>query len=115
VEYIPPKGYDLVLAGGLFDYLTDKMITRLLAYVWNDLQAPGGSIFFTNVAPEYKADFHAEAIGNWSLIGRSDDELHKLCGQAGIPKDCVTTMYESTGITIMVTCRKPIDDTNVLQ
>lgn len=115
VECIPLKGYDLVLAGGLFDYLSGKMITRLLAYAWNDLLAPGGSIFFTNVIPEYKARFHTEAILNWSLIGRSVDELLNLCEQAGIPKDCVSTMHESTGITVMVTCYKSLDDKDVLQ
>lgn len=110
VAHIPENGYDLVLAGGLFDYLSDKMIIRLLAYIWNDLLAIGGSIFFTNVITDYKARFHTEAIMNWSLIERSDDELRNLCQQAGIPKNCVTTMPESTGITIMVTCRKPLDD-----
>ena len=42
--------FDLILAGGLFDYLTDRFITRTLAEAWDTLLAPGGRIVFTNIA-----------------------------------------------------------------
>lgn len=115
VKNIPKGGYDLILAGGLFDYLTDKMITRLLSYSWNELLATGGSIFFTNVVPEYKRSFHTEAILDWSLIGRSDSELRSICMDAGIPEDSIQTMTESTGITIMATCFKSVDSEDAMQ
>ena len=102
------KRFDLIVAGGLFDYLSDKMALRLMRYIWNHLLDPGGSFFFTNIAPGYGKTYCIHLIFNWSLHCRSRNELIHLCEQAGIPKTCVTTEFESTGLTVLVTVIKPL-------
>jgi O-methyltransferase involved in polyketide biosynthesis len=45
-------GFDLVVAGGLFDYLPDRVIEHLLKMLMARGLNPGGRVFFTNFSNE---------------------------------------------------------------
>jgi hypothetical protein len=44
--------FDAVVVGGLFDYLSDRMIVKIVKYVYWELLAIGGTLFFTNIGTD---------------------------------------------------------------
>ena len=42
--------FDLVVAGGLFDYLPNRWIELMVGEIWQHFLHPGGILFFTNIA-----------------------------------------------------------------
>ena len=75
--------FDLVLAGGLFDYLPDEHATYLIKHAWSLLE-PGGVFFFTNIARGNPYRPLIEYFGDWFLIERSEDDVLRLCGSTSM-------------------------------
>ncbi len=93
--------FNLVIAGGLFDYLSDKAIILLLRSVHEDLLVPGGVLLFTNLA---KGNPWRTLMGhgsNWSLNERTEGQIRELCRDAGIPQSAVFVKREATGLAIL--------------
>jgi extracellular factor (EF) 3-hydroxypalmitic acid methyl ester biosynthesis protein len=93
---------DLIYCAGLFDYLTDKVCSRLLQmfYAW---AVPGGLVVATNVHPNNRSRYFMEHLLDWYLIYR--DEGH-MCGLA--PEAGEKTVYtEATGVNVFLEIRKP--------
>lgn len=83
---LAPLGpFDLVAAGGLFDYLPERQATFLLRVIWQRLLKPGGRLFFTNIARGNPFRLWIEYMADWRLIERSEDEMLALvaagCGE----------------------------------
>lgn len=93
--------FDLVLAGGLFDYLPEKHASFLVRAVVNLLN-PDGSFFFTNIARGNPYASLIEHLGDWFLIERSKEELLALGRSAGIPAEDVTITRDETGLAFLV-------------
>jgi SAM-dependent methyltransferase len=100
------KPYDLILAGGLFDYLSDRFIVRTLEESWHQLLAPGGRMLFTNIARGNPFRVWLEYLANWRLIERSEEEILGLCEAAGIPNEPLL-IRDATGLAIVAELRKP--------
>jgi extracellular factor (EF) 3-hydroxypalmitic acid methyl ester biosynthesis protein len=97
--------YDLIFAGGLFDYLPDRFIIRTLHDAWHDLLAPGGRLAFTNIARGNPFRVWLEYVGSWPLIERSEADLIALCAAADIPVAPRVT-HDDTGLSIIATLTK---------
>jgi SAM-dependent methyltransferase len=95
--------FDLILAGGLFDYLSDRFITRTLADAWQML-APGGRIVFTNIAVDNPYRVWIEYMADWKLIERSESDLAALCRTAGVPAPHL--IRDATSLAIVATVVK---------
>jgi SAM-dependent methyltransferase len=93
--------FDLAVAGGLFDYLNDKAIIFLLRTIVGELLAPGGVLLFTNIADGNPWRPLMEHGSNWQLIERSEEQMVRLCREAGIPSSQVSVTRESTGLTLL--------------
>lgn len=93
--------FDLVIAGGLFDYLSDKAIVALLREVSKNLLAPHGIFLFTNIAVGNPWRHLMEYGSNWRLIERSECRILESCCQAGIPERSVTMSREPTGLAVV--------------
>lgn len=100
--------FDVVVAGGLFDYLSDRMITKIVSYIWTNMLAPGGTVFFTNVGPNYPLEPIMTHILNWKLLDRSELTMRRMCSDAGIPDEFVSCELDATGVTYLVEIRKPL-------
>jgi extracellular factor (EF) 3-hydroxypalmitic acid methyl ester biosynthesis protein len=96
------KKFDLVLAGGLFDYLGDRHATYLIETIYHGLLADGGTFFFTNIARGNPYRSLIEHFGDWFLLERSEDDIRKLCVEAGVPKDAVQTRCDETGLAVLI-------------
>src|SRR5262245_37970206 len=97
--------FDLIVAGGLFDYLPDRAIARTLAECWTKLLVPNGRVMFTNIVRGNPFRVWLEYLANWTLIERSEDDVRRLCVDAGIvaPPDITT---DSTGLALLVSVRR---------
>jgi extracellular factor (EF) 3-hydroxypalmitic acid methyl ester biosynthesis protein len=98
--------FNVILAGGLFDYLSDRFIHRTLHDAWHELLAPGGVILFTNIARGNPFRVWLEYLANWQLIERSEQDVARLCRDSAVPVPPVLTR-EATGLAIVATIRRP--------
>lgn len=100
--------FDLVLAGGLFDYLPEKHAVYLIEHAYSLLR-PGGVFFFTNIAKGNPYRPLIEYFGDWFLLERSEEEIYEYCDAAGIPRDAVTITRDETGLALLIEVTKPDD------
>ncbi len=87
--------FDLILIGGLFDYLQDRTIRRLLRHLHDQLLNPGGRIFFTNVAPAFPDRVFIEYLGDWEMTYRDEEHLEDLVRDS-IGESCRLDTYRET-------------------
>ena len=71
---------ELIYSAGLFDYLSDRTFSALLAALWGAL-APGGTLAVGNVAADNPSRWVMEYILDWFLIHRSPEELKGMGAQ----------------------------------
>src|SRR6185503_14726420 len=76
--------FDLILVGGLFDYLRERTIARILTLLWSEFLAEGGKLFFTNISPDNPDRLLIEYLADWVLVARDEQSLLRLCHDAGI-------------------------------
>lgn len=98
--------FHLVLAGGLFDYLPDRVAVMLLRYAREYLMAPAGRMLFTNIGATNPYRPWIEYLGDWRLIHRSGDACRALCVAAGFEPAHVSIEAERTGLALIVEVRK---------
>ena len=96
--------FDLVYAGGLFDYLPDRLASRTLAIAHRTLLAPGGRLVFTNIAMGNPFRVWLEYLANWGLIERSGADIRRLCADANL--DTPLIEREATGLALLITLFK---------
>ena len=96
--------FDLVYAGGLFDYLPDRLAVRTLAIAHRTLLAPGGRLVFTNIAQGNPFRVWLEYLANWTLIERSEAGVRRLCADADFDPPAVER--DATGLALLITAAK---------
>jgi len=94
--------FDLVMAGGLFDYLDDRAAALLIRMIVDRVVAPGGVFFFTNIATENPYRPLIEYFGDWFLIERSEEDIVRICEAAGVSRERVTITREPSGLTHII-------------
>lgn len=109
----PLQGYDLVVAGGLFDCLPDDMVVQIIEFLFNNVLASGGYIAFTSISASsgYSALRNVATVEPEPLFPRTDDELYELCEIAGVWKSMVEITHGETGRSRksrLVSLRKPM-------
>ena len=109
----PLQGYDLVVAGGLFDCLPDDMVVQIIEFLFNNVLASGGYIAFTSISASsgYSALRNVATVQPEPLFPRTDDELYELCEIAGVWKSMVEITHGETGRSRksrLVSLRKPM-------
>jgi SAM-dependent methyltransferase len=102
------RRFDLIVSGGLFDYLPDRVAILLLRILFQRRLEPGGAVFFTNMANTnpYRGWMHY--LFDWNLIERSENDIRRICGIAGIEDEAVDIRQEETGLTHLVTIRSSL-------
>ena len=75
-------GYDLIYSAGLFDYLNDKLASKLIHRL-SSLLRQGGVLSVANFLPDNHGRGYMEGFMEWSLIYRSQDELEGLAKGLG--------------------------------
>lgn len=102
---LPRDAFDLVLAGGLFDYLDERAAVLLIRMAYMAL-APGGTFFFTNIASGNPYRTLIEYFGDWTLKERSEEQMLAFCEAAGISRSNVSIRREETGLALLIEVTK---------
>lgn len=98
--------YDLIVAGGLFDYLADKAAILLLKHCHKRLLKPGGRVFFTNIAEPNPYKCWLECIANWPLIERSEADLQHITKSAGFLESAIDIDADTSRLAHLVSVTK---------
>lgn len=101
-EFRDSKPYDLVILGGLFDYIKDTTMSDILTFIWSKLIKDGGVIFFTNSLQKKTPGPFTEQMDDWAAIERNDEALMELCVSAGIPEQAINIAQDGSNRTIIV-------------
>lgn len=102
---MPRDSFDLVLAGGLFDYLNERVAILTIQMAYRVL-APGGTFFFTNIAAGNPYRTLIEYFGDWTLIERTEEDIYRYCEAAGISRQNVSIRREETGLALLIEVQK---------
>jgi extracellular factor (EF) 3-hydroxypalmitic acid methyl ester biosynthesis protein len=70
----------LVYAAGLYDYLADRLATRLTKRMF-DMLAPGGRLLIANFAPTLRDIGYMETYMGWKLIYRTPEQMQSLADE----------------------------------
>lgn len=97
-----PKTYDIIYCAGLFDYLSDRVCTKLvrLFYQWCE---PGGRVIVTNVHSSNPVKGLMEHVMEWHLVMRDESDMVRLAPDLG-PLKIYT---DETGINVFLEIDKP--------
>lgn len=80
-------GFDLVYAAGLFDYLQAPTASRLVDVMF-DATESGGSVLFVNFTSDTPYLGYLEAVMDWFLIYRNEQEMLQLASRVLGRVDC---------------------------
>lgn len=99
-----PSGgaFDVVMCAGLFDYLTDRVCSRLLDWLY-DRALPDGLVVATNVHPRHTAHAILGDLSDWHLIVRSEADMRALLSQNSGTASVGT---EPAGVNVFLEVRK---------
>ena len=97
------EGYDFVYCAGLFDYVSDKICSRLtrLFYSWTK---PGGIVLVTNMHPSNNFRYSMEHITEWYLMYRGKKQMEMITPDLNNSK----VFKDSAGVSIYLEIRKPV-------
>jgi hypothetical protein len=93
--------YDLIVAGGLFDYLDDKWAKKTLSLALNEWLAPGGRLFFTNITTGNPFRLWMTCVADWCVIERSEQDLMRLVASVRTKDVTMRIEREATGLALM--------------
>jgi extracellular factor (EF) 3-hydroxypalmitic acid methyl ester biosynthesis protein len=96
--------YDLVIIGGVFDYLNDKVIVKILSSLKENLN-PSGTLFFTNIKKHNPYRIDMEYLMDWPLIERSKEGILQLIDQSGCGSMDLAISTDKTNLTYLVEIR----------
>jgi len=76
-EGLPVNGFDFIYSAGLFDYFTDPVAQFVANKLYSALNE-GGSLIIGNFNTNNPAQFIMEALGDWYLIYRNEENLKEI-------------------------------------
>lgn len=99
------RGFDFVYCAGLFDYLSDKVCTRLIRYFMSR-SAPGARMLLTNVHASNPERHGMEHLLEWHLIYRDEAQMASVMSEVGASIDLYA---DKTGVNLFAeaTLAKP--------
>ncbi len=104
IEKLGP--FDLILAGGLFDYLSDKHISFFLREAMRNLLNRNSILFFSNIKIGNPFKVWQEYLADWKLVYRSETDILRLLNGSGFSDSEVKIDTDKTGLTLLVTVHK---------
>lgn len=101
----PETTFDLIIIGGVFDYLPDALIVKILRDLAAKKLAPDGKIFFTNISNDNSYRYWMNYFVDWEITERSREDILALCDRAKLNRDGVSIKKDLTGLTYLVKYR----------
>lgn len=104
-NFVRSAPFDVIVAGGLFDYLDDHRLEWLIPRLHACLRTDG-HVCFTNLAKGNPARAWMEYLCNWKIIERSEEDTLHLLESSGLDDYHVTIQRDTTGLALLVKVRK---------
>lgn len=94
--------FDLIYSTGLYDYLDDRVASRLTQRMFEMLN-PGGRLLIANFVPDIWCSAYMEALLDWKLIYRSAEQMLALCSGISMSEtaSCRTFVEENQNIVFL--------------
>jgi extracellular factor (EF) 3-hydroxypalmitic acid methyl ester biosynthesis protein len=93
--------YDFVYCSGLFDYLSDRVCSKLIRLFFSMIK-PGGKVFITNMHSNNSNHLMMELVFEWHLIYRDEENIKSLVPE--LPNQKLFT--DSTGVNLCLELTK---------
>ncbi len=98
----PPEPYDFIYCAGLFDYLSDRVSSKLVRLFF-DWCKPGGRVLVTNVHSSNPVKGLMEHVMDWHLVLRNEADMLRFA-----PTSAQSKVYtDPTGINVFLDVYKP--------
>lgn len=104
-EKLKVKDQDLVYSIGLIDYFSDKLVKKMLDFIY-DILAPGGRVILGNFHPKNSSRALMDHVLDWRLIHRSEKDMDNLFLGSKFNKLCTNIRFEEEGINLFAECVK---------
>lgn len=97
---------DIIYSVGLFDYLPDDFLVKLLRALYNLLNSGGKLLAAFKDADKYSSqEYHW--IADWDgFLQRTPGDFDRILAQAGIPEKALSVMREESGVIIFYIASK---------
>ncbi len=89
-------GFDFIYCAGLFDYLSDKVCTRLIRYFLSRAH-PGANMLLTNVHANNPERYGMEHLLEWHLIYRDEAQMLAVMSEVG---SAVELYRDASGVNL---------------
>jgi extracellular factor (EF) 3-hydroxypalmitic acid methyl ester biosynthesis protein len=97
---------DMIYSVGLFDYLPDDFLVKLLRALYNLLRPKGKLIAAFKDAARYRSQAY-HWFCNWDgFLQRTETDFLRILKQAGIPDSSLSASREESGIVVFYTATK---------
>ena len=96
--------FDLIVAGGLFDYLPDRWAATTLREC-RRLLAPAGRLLLSNIAAGNPFRPWLEYLADWTLIERHPSDVSRLLSDAGFDVNDDTISRDTSGLALIAEAR----------
>ena len=93
--------FDVVVAGGLFDYLPDRWAMSTLR-AFGKMLPPGGRLLFSNLAEGNPFRPWIGYLADWTLIERGVVDVEQLILEAELPVASQRIFRDSTSLALMM-------------
>lgn len=98
---------DVIYSVGLFDYLRDEVLTRLLKALYGLLKPGGALIMSFKDSRQYSTFIYHWMIAWDGFFQRTEEEVLSLVERAAIPSAEVRTLREKSGVIMFLIAAKP--------
>jgi extracellular factor (EF) 3-hydroxypalmitic acid methyl ester biosynthesis protein len=104
---IAAEKFDLIYSTGLYDYLDERIATKLTHRMFEMLN-PKGRVIIANFMPNLWCTAYMEALLDWNLIYRTTDEMQALSSTIPVAEvsRCSTFIEENKNIAFMEILKK---------
>lgn len=105
-KYSDLREFDFIYASGLYDYLDNRVASRLTAKCFSMLK-PGGKLIIPNFVPGIRDVGYMESYMDWSLVYRNRSDMVRLASSLPI-NDILTlsTFYDNTEQIVFLSIQK---------
>ena len=100
---VPPQ--DLVYSIGLIDYFDDRMVIKMLDFIYEVL-APGGRVILGNFHPRNPTRALMDYLLEWRLIHRTEADMDRLFAGSKFKSAASRTRFEEAGVNLFSECVK---------
>ena len=98
--------FDLIITGGLFDYLDHRAAKLFVQFAFAKWLRGGGRFYFSNIAKGNPYRYWMEYLEDWPLLERNESDVHALLQPVEKHLSTVSITRDPTGLTLLVVAKR---------